>query len=533
MLEGRSRVVALVTLAAASAWWIWAGTRLGCDVNGERLYALADDQLISLRYAKNLAEGHGLVWNAGQEPVEGISNLLWTLWMAVGHAIGIPASHAALWVVFSSTACLGVSAVFAAKVVGRLRPGRPWLVVGGLAAAAFYWPTARWSVHGFEVAALAACITPAAYFTLERDPEKLRLGWIGALGVIALFLRLDAAVLFGALGLHLLWRAGAPVERRRVWLWVALPCALFLVASTAWRLSYYGEWVPNTFVLKGTGVDLGTRISQGFDATWQTLQSHLAVLVMPFALAFAGPSEQRPQRRSLVWILAAQWLFVMWIGGDTWEEPNFANRQFATVMPLAMCLVVVGFAEGWELLAQHASRRLATATTITVAFIAFWLTSGRAFDKWADFDHCESMLWPKIRTAIALRDHAPPDTTVAVVWAGAVPYFSGLPSIDLLGKSDRTIARTVPHHGYAGHNKWDYRHSIGELRPHLVIDLYSATHEDMKRIASYGYRYMPDGMWYRNDFHLPGVEPKLEPQTAQFEAAPPPGTPPPSEEASP
>ena len=42
-----------------------------------------DDAFISFRYAKNLSEGTGLVYNAG-EYVEGYSNFLWTLFLALG-----------------------------------------------------------------------------------------------------------------------------------------------------------------------------------------------------------------------------------------------------------------------------------------------------------------------------------------------------------------------------------------------------------------------------------------------------------------
>ena len=40
-----------------------------------------DDAYISFRYARNLADGLGLVWNAG-ERVEGYTNFLWTLMLA-------------------------------------------------------------------------------------------------------------------------------------------------------------------------------------------------------------------------------------------------------------------------------------------------------------------------------------------------------------------------------------------------------------------------------------------------------------------
>ncbi|MFQ5608360.1 MAG: hypothetical protein ACE5GA_10465, partial [Candidatus Zixiibacteriota bacterium] len=44
---------------------------------------VCDDAFISFRYAKNLADGLGLVFNAG-EYVEGYTNFLWTLIMTLG-----------------------------------------------------------------------------------------------------------------------------------------------------------------------------------------------------------------------------------------------------------------------------------------------------------------------------------------------------------------------------------------------------------------------------------------------------------------
>ena len=49
---------------------------------------LADDALISLRYANRLLEGNGLTWTDGH-PVEGYSNLSWTLLVALLGALGM------------------------------------------------------------------------------------------------------------------------------------------------------------------------------------------------------------------------------------------------------------------------------------------------------------------------------------------------------------------------------------------------------------------------------------------------------------
>ena len=54
---------------------------LVCGLRAVQMAWLSDDAFISFRYARNLHDGLGLVFNAG-EYVEGYTNLLWTLAMA-------------------------------------------------------------------------------------------------------------------------------------------------------------------------------------------------------------------------------------------------------------------------------------------------------------------------------------------------------------------------------------------------------------------------------------------------------------------
>jgi hypothetical protein len=58
-------------------------------VHALHYWLLIDDAFITFRYARNLIDGAGLVFNIG-ERVEGYSNLLWTLLMAGGMTVGVP-----------------------------------------------------------------------------------------------------------------------------------------------------------------------------------------------------------------------------------------------------------------------------------------------------------------------------------------------------------------------------------------------------------------------------------------------------------
>ena len=63
---------------------------------GQRWFVLWDDAMISMQYARNLAYGHGLVWNVGGEPVQGFTNLGITLFMAFLHGLAIPLPYVSL-----------------------------------------------------------------------------------------------------------------------------------------------------------------------------------------------------------------------------------------------------------------------------------------------------------------------------------------------------------------------------------------------------------------------------------------------------
>jgi len=74
----------------ARRWLVGAALLAGVAVAVGLSYGACsqDDAFISFRYAQNLVDGNGLVFNPG-ERVEGYTNLSWTLLMAGVLAAGI------------------------------------------------------------------------------------------------------------------------------------------------------------------------------------------------------------------------------------------------------------------------------------------------------------------------------------------------------------------------------------------------------------------------------------------------------------
>ena len=106
-------------------------------------------------------------------------------------------------------------------------------------------------------------------------------------------------------------------------------------------MRHYGEIVPNTYVLKMTGVGLGERLSRGLDAFVETLPP----LVWLSAIAGAGAMSAdtpRPVRRLIAMglaLVAVQSIYLVWVGGDAWVFDH-SNRFTSTVVPVLMTGVV-------------------------------------------------------------------------------------------------------------------------------------------------------------------------------------------------
>ena len=67
MITFRKKSLALIGLIIA-LYLIYASIYIyntSFVIAGERYFVLFDDAMISMRYAKNFAEGNGLVWNPG------------------------------------------------------------------------------------------------------------------------------------------------------------------------------------------------------------------------------------------------------------------------------------------------------------------------------------------------------------------------------------------------------------------------------------------------------------------------------------
>ena len=413
---------------------------------GTRYWWLDDDEMISMRYARNLAQGAGLVWNPGVR-VEGYSNFLWTLFMAGVHLLPIPVAKTSLVVLLVNLGLSTAALPVLARLV-RLLGGNTLTTAATLAAFVLNKNVMVWDTTGVETAWLTLLFVWSVYRVLrEAQSDRPRLSTFVLTALLSL-VRADALILAGltyALALAL------NANRKQVAKYVGLSLLLPL-GHELFRIAYYGDVLPNTAYLKVMNWD--GRVVAGLAYVWDFARQYGLILL----LALAGVISARERWRTLLLVLAGLYGgYVAYVGGDAF--PNF--RFFLPILPLFLALA---FAAAQHLVARPAvqfaiiAAGLMTTPLIVPSYFAN-LTPG-------------SINVDNVRIGLLLKQNAPPAAKAADFAAGSVFYFSEGEAIDLLGKSDRYIARlpALPQAGSRpGHNKFDFDYSLGVLKPDFVV----------------------------------------------------------------
>lgn len=545
------RVVAAAIVAASLGLSAAFIARTAFTVGGRTYFSLFDDAMVSMRYARNLAHGYGLVWNPHQPAVEGYSNFLWTLWMAFLHVVRIPEATVSLAVVISGALLLVANVLIVGAIARLLTPSRlaPLLAMG---LTALYYPLVYWTLRGLEVGLLATLVSAAVLLSLRlaRAPSRRDLVLLCAAVAAAVLTRVDALLLMVPAAVY------ATAARRRLGPPLLAAIVVPLAGQTAFREAYYHALLPNTYYLKVQGVPLAERLGRG---AWTLLEVEAAHLWLPTVVAAVYLGFCRRPRSA--WLLAATFaiacLYSVYVGGDAWEWMLYSNRYVAPAVPLLLVLAACGLTSldtdvvelraalavlggGAAVLAlgtRHvlpwrpedglgrvplqvrpallmlpwvalmlASRRFrpggaarAVAVPSVLAALLFAAVNGAPIRNWIAHNghhvHDDEQM---SRYGLALRRETLPTAQIAVVWAGAIPYFSHRAAVDLLGKNDRTVAHLPARRPFwPGHSKWDYAYSIGRLRPDVVAQLWKPTPADRASLSRWGYRHVAFDLYVR------------------------------------
>jgi len=452
--------------------------------------APSEDAYITYRYARNLAENHGIVWNVGENPVEGSTEFLWTALLAGTSrltGLNIEQSARALNLFIGLIAVITLAAASYAFSGRRLLPAlfaTLAFAAGPLSyhiRAGFATPLFTWLLLIITIALYQLVFLPAGHRWRRRAFIMLPLAGL------LLGLTRPEGVLFAGLALLAAFILLDGPGRRRLLLTTVALLVIPGLIYFLWRWRYFGYFLPNTFYVKNAGSLLHLRyfpdiyelfrfmaplfllIGIGYllDAPrsavkklvilapaiifpWsyllidqlQNLGKRFQYPVYPIFLLMAAmalgqlalrtsPPELRRKNLALIAAGVMGMVFILF-------APFVALERMTLMLLLIAILAGIKFLEGRQLGAQGMQLALAFVVTASALVIFNAQVSARLADSFYPtvFDDREVI-------GKALEPFADKGYTVVASEAGWIPYFSRWRAIDPFGLNDEYVT----HHG--------------------------------------------------------------------------------------
>ncbi len=321
-----------------------------------------DDAYITFRYARNLQEGYGLVWNEGGDRCEGYSNLTYVAGLAALGWLGVHPATGAL--VF---ACVGFAALvwLLWRCTAAAGPWRPL----ALAPTLLLFANGDAGDHlsrGLETVPFAALglgqIVALAGLCQGRQ-GRWRIVAVAGLATLLFLTRPDGVLWTGcSLVAAWWWCRSEPMARRRVVLaglaWLAAGGAY-----AAWKLAYFGHLLPNPFYLKS-----GAGRFAGIPETLAFARAYGPLLAAMFVGALVA--RRRAVEPWLCLAIAVPWLAY---GSKIVHEIGFAHRFCWPLVPL----LGLGAGAGLSRLTPGSGRTVVHAIAwVALLLSAAWSSSG-------------------------------------------------------------------------------------------------------------------------------------------------------------
>jgi hypothetical protein len=447
---------------------------------------VTDDAFISFVYSRNLAQHGQLVFNLGEKPVEGYTNFLWTVLLALFMKVGLmPELMSRVLGTAFAAATFGTLAWLSRRLRGddwAWWDALPALILAGVPGYAC------WASGGLETQMFTFLVTLGAAWHLEEilDEAEPRPRTAIAFGLAALT-RPEGTLLFALTAMH---RGLVKLSRRQLRLstaelrWLGW-FALLVVPHFLWRRWYYGWWLPNTFYIKSSGIG-GTWQQGGYYLMRVTEQFHLWVVPLLVAVGFAlqRPRGSRVLLGYATLVVAVFALYVASVGGDFMGLYRFVMP----VIPLIALVTAVSLRQTLSPLDARAPLGAAAVVALALGLHAWHAvgvdrrarvaTRPGATDRGIDTPGYLRM-YTADRAAVGkwFGRHARPDDYAAVGGAGAQVYYSGIRSLDCFGLSDEHVAHVVPaRSSRPGHQKYAPDDYILSKRPTII--------------TSYNYRFV-------------------------------------------
>lgn len=373
-----------------------------------------------LRYAVRVGEGHGVVWNIGEAPVDGATDFLFMMMVGglarLGLEVEIAARVLTLWA--HALTLVGVYLVHLRRPQGTVWGATLSALVIATGPALCYCE----ALFGTTVFALGGLVTYACFLRLMDHAARPRLATGFALaGILTALIRPEGGVLVMGMLASLLWYLRGEVRRlvlRRFLLLFCLPGLVYF----SWHWLYFGYPLPNPFYVKGGGGLYLPSLKASFIAVVK-----MGSVLLPI-LAWAA--WKKDARRKTLLLMAPIMLFaVAWILMS--NAMNFHSRFQYILMPLmwvAWAPMVEMMRPGFALKGRWLWVALPLVGLVITAHYLLYSRHPRIHED------------GRASLGTALARWKDSGYVMAVTEAGNLPFHSKWPAVDTWGLNDRHIA---------------------------------------------------------------------------------------------
>lgn len=399
-----------------------------------------DDAYIILRYARNLLNGHGPVWNPG-EHVEGYSSFFWLMLIS---ALGFYNIDLVL-----ASRILGILYAFLSLFVSLTLTRHNTYFCGLLLATNACF--SLWALGGLETTAFSFFVFLACSLFSKNHTGKIQLVLIGFVFCLAAITRPEGILFFIITIVFTLLRNKKTLGEslRNTFLLLSGFLTVYLPYSV-WRVLYYGYFFPCTFYVKGD-----PNILKFFFGTRYLIHFFILYGAPLCILLFVKNIRNFLSDNAYIFSLLTIYCFyIVLIGGD--HMPGF--RFLVPILPLLYLFLQ----QTLDHLRFKRDGKMVIVFLIIFASLNFIISysliprTPEAFREVMSHSNKYRSCTPFPDAAAYygkyvggyIKQHWSSDSLVAGNTAGSIPYFSDLQFIDMLGLNDYSIARRKIFYNY-------------------------------------------------------------------------------------
>jgi arabinofuranosyltransferase len=382
-----------------------------------------DDSYISYRYVQNFLDGKGLVFNAG-EYVEGYTNFLFVIIMTFFGIFGID------YILMSKLIGIGsgLGIILLTYFWGqRLFDGKQfrYLIFFAPLALAVNPAFCYWAVSGMETLFFSALVSYGLFLASERKTLFV------PILALATLTRPDGGLIFVLIIAYFLFSRSCSVKEIGRYLVIF---GLLIVPQIIFRVYYYHDIVPNTFYAK-TGATI-EYLQAGLKYLWLFMKMYGfgGLLILLPIIIFKSLSSTL---RLLLVVSIFYILYIIFVGGDVLHEHRFFIPLLALFYLTFGAAIILLSNKVW-----HQNNRIAQSFITIVILGSIAATFILPQNEMRTSRTAMNGLVTQMRMiAETLNRELGREYSISCPTIGAISYFGNSTVIDMIGLTDRTIAK--------------------------------------------------------------------------------------------